>query len=367
MRGLVVIDGGFLSPFSPKTSYTPYPGDGDADVPVNPTLRWIGGVNAEKYNVYLGTSMEDVNNVNADNLADYPGVVFVTVSESTYAPEVLDPNTTYFWRVDDINSAQPDMVWRGKIWNFTTGYIYIVDDFESYNDIPEGEEGSNLVYLTWIDGFDNPLNGSTVGYTIPFEPTMESLIVHGDEQSMPFFYNNIGDVAYSEAERTFASAQDWTLYGFDTLVVQVYGDPNNSAEPLYVSVEDQDGQSTALTHPVSTLLQHTQWQPWEIPLEDFSGVDMTRVKKLIVGVANDAGGSGVFYLDDIILKQGVLAAPVKIIYVDTTDGEGGNTSLAMGDVFSPVDVGSGGSGADGLWRVRGRFSNGSTIYESRGD
>jgi len=58
-------------------------------------------------------------------------------------------------------------------------------------------------------------------------------------------------------------------------------------------------------------------------------------------------------------------ASATITYVDATDGEAGNTTLATGEVFTPVDVGTGGSGADGLWRVRA-FANSGTIYESGG-
>jgi len=54
-----------------------------------------------------------------------------------------------------------------------------------------------------------------------------------------------------------------------------------------------------------------------------------------------------------------------IVYVDATEGEGGNTTLATGGVFEAVDVGTGGSGADGLWRWRA-FSNEGTIYEAGG-
>jgi hypothetical protein len=53
--------------------------------------------------------------------------------------------------------------------------------------------------------------------------------------------------------------------------------------------------------------------------------------------------------------------------VDATQGETGNSSLAAGGVWTaaPLSQGSGGSGADGLWRERA-FGNGS-IFESHGD
>jgi len=59
-------------------------------------------------------------------------------------------------------------------------------------------------------------------------------------------------------------------------------------------------------------------------------------------------------------------ASAGIIYVDATDGDLGNTALAAGGVFTSVDVGTTGSGADDLWRVR-VFANAGTIFESGGD
>jgi len=61
----------------------------------------------------------------------------------------------------------------------------------------------------------------------------------------------------------------------------------------------------------------------------------------------------------------ILAGP-EIVYVDAADGEVGNTTLATGEFFMAVDVGTGGSGADGLWRWRA-FANSGTIFESGGD
>jgi hypothetical protein len=57
---------------------------------------------------------------------------------------------------------------------------------------------------------------------------------------------------------------------------------------------------------------------------------------------------------------------LRIVYVDATDGETGNTALAAGGVFTAVDVGTTGSGVDDFWRIRA-FANEGTIFESGGD
>ena len=43
-------------------------------------------------------------------------------------------------------------------------------------------------------------------------PFAERTTVHGGTQAMPLTYNN-ATAAYSEAERTFDVAQDWTAHG----------------------------------------------------------------------------------------------------------------------------------------------------------
>ncbi len=53
----------------------------------------------------------------------------------------------------------------------------------------------------------------------------------------------------------------------------------------------------------------------------------------------------------------------KIIYVDATDGNTGNTKLATGGVFASV---SADSGSDNLWRLRTGLANSGTIYEAGG-
>ncbi|GAI52551.1 unnamed protein product, partial [marine sediment metagenome] len=117
--------------------------------------------------------------------------------------------TTYYWRVDEVNEAETTTTWQSDIWNFTTHDHIIVDDFEDYNDYPPNE-----IWFTWVDGYGVSTNGATVGYPAPDflagEHYVETAIVHGGSQSMPFFYDNTGAAAYSEGKRTFAVPQDWT-------------------------------------------------------------------------------------------------------------------------------------------------------------
>jgi hypothetical protein len=94
-----------------------------------------------------------------------------------------------------------------------------VDDFESYNDLDPADPESNRIFKVWIDGYDNPTNGSLVGYDTP--PFAEQTIVHGGNQSMPLYYDN--SVGYSEATLALTYPRDWTDNGVSTLSIWFRG------------------------------------------------------------------------------------------------------------------------------------------------
>jgi len=180
----------------------------------------------------------------------------------------------------------------------TQDYL-IVDDFESYNEIPEGNEGSKLIYLTWKDGYDNPkINGATFGYIVG--STLEENIVYGGKQSVPLFYDN---TVASSSEVTvntnnFPIGRDWTKGSPQTLVLWVHGYANNAAtDRLYVKVDN----SKVLYKGDISLLGWRQWNIDLLPL----GIDLSNVSALAIGFERTGatGGSGVVLIDEIRLYQ----------------------------------------------------------------
>ena len=119
---------------------------------------------------------------------------------------------------------------------------------------------------------------------------------------MPLQYSNVDSPWYSEAVRTWQTAQDWTAYGADTLIVHVRGNADNDAETLYVAIEDGTGQITTVSNPNPDVLVTAEWQSWQIPLGAFSA-DLTDVAKMYIGIGSRdlpaAGGSGLIFIDDI--------------------------------------------------------------------
>jgi hypothetical protein len=276
----------------PLTAFWPDPANGSNAGPLTPDLTWKEGLAAQKHQVYFGDSRDAVA---AGDAAVNKG----EFADPNYAPGTLEPLRTYFWRVDEIVATGGTVT--GPVWSFTT--VQPVDDFESYND--EENKGTRI-YETWIDGWTNN-NGSTVGHTDP--PFAERTIVHGGLQSMPLDYNNVDPPFYSEAERTWDTAQDWTVNDVNTLVLYVRGRPTNSPAPVYVRLEDSTKHSATVVYPEPAVVTKTKWTEWRIPLTDFAGVNISRVKTMCLGVGDrdnpQPAGAGLLYVDDVRVVRSV--------------------------------------------------------------
>jgi len=201
----------------------PNPADGATGVPMDTALSWKPGLFADKHDVYFGTVYDDVNQASRTEPLDV--LVSQNQDETTYEPAgLLEFGRKYYWRVDEVNAPPEATVYKGDIWSFMIVNYLIVDDFEDYNDFPP-----NYIFSTWTDGWDDPINGSTIGYENPDfnagEHFVETTIVHGGEQAMPYFYDNSGTANYSEAERAFSPVQDWTRQGVTLLSLWFRGYP----------------------------------------------------------------------------------------------------------------------------------------------
>ncbi|MBN1805572.1 MAG: hypothetical protein JW837_09995 [Sedimentisphaerales bacterium] len=215
-----IIQGTNLSPYEPVQAFGANPGNGDIDISQITDLSWKAGIKAASHEIYFGTDADAVTNATTSS-SEFKGTK--NPGDESYDPGKLDWNTTYYWRIDEVNSANSDSPWTGKVWSFTTADFIIVDNMESYNDINPGEPGSNRIFMSWLDGFDNPsTNGSVVGYATP--SFTEKTIVHGGEQSMPFFYDNT-TASKSEATLTLTDVRNWTENGVDILKIWYMGNP----------------------------------------------------------------------------------------------------------------------------------------------
>ena len=276
---------------------SPDPANSAVNTTQTPIITWVPGVFAASHEVYFGSDADAVKNADTSS-PEYKGTW--DLGSESFEPGQLEWDTTYYWRIDEANNANTDSPWTGPLWSFTTANFLIIDDMESYNDIDEGEPGSNRIYLAWVDGFDNPaVNGSVVGNLNP--PIAEQTIIHSGNQSMPMAYDNA--VGKSEATLTLTSNRNWTVNGVNTLTIWYRGNVNNAAETLYVALN----ASAVVNNDNPDAAQKNSWTQWNIDLQTFAdqGINLTNVNTITLGLGNRsnpvAGGSGMMYFDDIRL------------------------------------------------------------------
>ncbi len=273
--------------YIPVLARKPQPESGATDVDVDAVLSFRAGREAAEHNVYIDTDEQAVIDSN---------VPVTTVTEASHGPLLLDLGRTYYWKVNEVNDTETPTMLEGDIWNFRTQEYFVVDGFEDYNDYP-----GDRIYETWADGWEIPMNGALLGYPEPLnfpagEHILETTDVHGGEQSLPFFYDN-STAASSEASVNIADlpiGSDWTGNGVKSLSLWFSGDPNNTAEQMYVKL---NGVKVLYDSDAGNLSK-AGWQPWNINLTDFTGVNLSNVTELSIGFS---GGSGMVLFDDIRL------------------------------------------------------------------
>lgn len=303
----------------PNCAYNPSPAHYAKDLSVNTVLDWSPGDNAIAHDVYLGTSFDDVSNADTSDLS---GIYKSRQGNdpnfgggSIYSPlELLEMDTTYYWRIDEFDGVN---LWRGRVWCFSIGNYYSVDDFDSYAD-------NAALEAVWNDSQVN-----NTGATISIQDN-EDFAPAGNE--LQFYYNNkvqvdaicVGSVVDVNTP-ALGISPDWTTGGLTTsLGLYFYGDQLNAAtenEQMYAAIKDTSGTiGTVLYDGELTDILEQQWHEWPLDLQQFTdlGVDVTDVAKFYIGFGGPAtgqtvrGGTGTVYFNDIRLYA-TRCVPSKVI------------------------------------------------------
>jgi hypothetical protein len=227
---------------------------------------------------------------------DSSAIVGMT-QESSFSPESINYDTTYYWQVNEVNDAQTPARHAGDIWSFSTPEYKVVDDFEGYNDDCAriffawedgfGHNGSEGITNCVVPAFNGNGTGSIVGHANA--PFAEKSIVHSGSQSMPLEYDSgVSETALS------LDAQNWGANGIQSLSLYFYGAVGNTGQ-LYLKVNSAkllyDGNVTALARPF--------WTQWNVAL-DALGTDLGQVNSLTIGIEG-ATVPGFLFIDDIRL------------------------------------------------------------------
>jgi hypothetical protein len=112
-----------LSPidqYLPGQASNPSPADGAVDIDTDIILSWSPGANADSHNIYFGTELDfRIGMEIPEYLESLVGHTFMGNQTSLqFDPGWLDGNTTYFWRIDEVNG---NGIRTGVLWSFTTG------------------------------------------------------------------------------------------------------------------------------------------------------------------------------------------------------------------------------------------------------
>jgi hypothetical protein len=251
------------------------PADGAAYSGTTVTFTWWPGKYAQRQNVYFGTDPENLSLL-AENLAP---------DADSYGPVGVELGKTCYWRVDAVDDSN---VWESNIWTFHVTDHLVIDDFDSYASTSGPDEPALL--NTWRDGGTNG-TGATISLEAEFVGS-----------SIKCAYDNSQSPFYSETDLTYDDAVDWTAGGVKALALRLRGDAGNTGEAIYVAVEDADGRRASVTYGDSDALVEETWNAFNVALQDFAegDVDLTRVKKLIVGVSG-SDATGTLFVDDIRL------------------------------------------------------------------
>lgn len=251
------------------------PPNGAANVSLQTTLNWIEAKYATGRQLWFGPA-GDVQPVDP------------APTGTSYATGPLEPGQTYQWRVDLIGAGGTV---AGDVWQFTTGQAVIVDDFESYADTAQ-------IAAAWPHNIAG-------GFEYIF---LETATVYQGARAMRFDFQNQYAPFLTEATRTFAAPQDWTIAGVNMLSLDFRGHRQNFEQRLFIRIEDAAGNEATVDHPFTYAVQSEPWRTWDIPLAEFAGVDLTAVTAMTIGAGTGTETSGqpdedadTIYIDNIRL------------------------------------------------------------------
>ncbi|MHC4242477.1 MAG: GLUG motif-containing protein [Planctomycetota bacterium] len=207
-------------------------------------------------------------------------------------------------------------------WERDDLFFLVVDDFESYNDLDPDDPYSNRIFLTWIDGYDNPeINGSIVGNYDMYDLPNPTTIIHSGLQSMWYSYDNAVGISEATANvDNLVIGRDWTIEDVEVLSLWFRGNSPNAPETMYVvlnGVAGVDNDDPNATHV-------DKWTEWRIDLQEFvnQGVNLSNVNSITLGFGNRnnpvAGGKGEMWFDDIRLYRPVPQEPLPEPETDET-------------------------------------------------
>ncbi|MCP4613935.1 MAG: hypothetical protein GY845_35050 [Planctomycetes bacterium] len=159
---IVVNDEGWAE--SPKFPHarSPKPKDGALLEDTWANLSWRAGDLAVSHDIYIGDDFDAVNEgAEGMFIGNQTGTFIVVGFPGMPLPDGLVPGTTYYWRIDEVNEAEPNSPWKGDIWSFS-----VPPKTAYFPDPADGAESVSVnVQLSWTGGFGSKLHTVYFGET----------------------------------------------------------------------------------------------------------------------------------------------------------------------------------------------------------
>ncbi len=237
----------------------PNPISGVQGIDPNVPLSWTPGATTERHVVYFSGAAPQVE---AGAIAVRSGPRSGDVN--TFDPSSLQLGRTYFWRVDGLGSTDADPVYEGDVWSFTVADHVAVDDFEVYADLP-------ALWEAW-----RPHEYA--------ELALEQEVSDTCQQSLVFSYY-CDRASEASMSRSFATDQDWTRGDARVLQVLLHGDlPDLESGEFYIVLTDGANSQVVCRPAITEIEDLSPWCVCRIALGDLTGIDLTRIRGVILGV-----------------------------------------------------------------------------------
>ena len=315
-----IVHGGAQSmPLAYNNSNSPF--YSEAEHEFASTQDWtVGGVTDLSLWVRGYPDMESIEITETGGAMDVTGAgtdIWGTSDEFTYAYKTLNGNGTMVARVVSNGTgsnewAKGGVMIRQSLNGGSTHSMIVIT--------AGGGNGASFQYREAVDGSSS--NVDTVSAIAP--PYWVKIERMGDTFSGYLsadgnFWNTLGSMTIPMEDpvhigvcvTSHAAGEDRT-FQFDNISSTggvsgswqgaiITAPAHNSAQSFYVVVEDSAGKSAMATDAAA--VNAADWTEVKIPLSDLAGVDLTRIKKVYIGVGDRdnpaTDGSGMIFIDDI--------------------------------------------------------------------
>jgi len=261
----------------------PIPVDGAKNVPTDAILSWSTGQSAGKHIVYFGTNFSDIG-ASAGGVSEPPQ----PQDANTFDPGGLEIDTTYYWRIDEVNDQN---VQPGEVWSFTTinlNYL-VIDDFEQYNTSTGSDR--NKISDTWKN------TNVSLSENFAHKCSKKSMAIKLRDYSTGKYTENV--------VRTFTPPQDWTAAGMKALELFFSDITENSYASMYIYITLNDGNNEAFAiYPIdSNNITNDLWYPWRIDLQEFQDIDLSNIESMEIGFYSDSNYPSLSFNDKFLFDD----------------------------------------------------------------